>query len=520
MGSTRSTGGTGGRAAHRRRASGRSKVIGAVVAAAVVGGAAFAFTGTAQAAADGGTSLVERSRDLGGAVYTRTSSWDGGYTGQYVVTNETDKTQSDWTLEFDLPAGTRIGSLWNGDHTVKGQHVTVKPPSWSKQLAPGASVTVGFVTSATGQAGDPAGCLINEVTCSAGGGATPRPSGRPTEQPKPTPTPPATAKPTPTPTPTASTPTPPPPPTPTPTPPPAPGAGARFAPYVDTSLHPAYDLLDTAAKTGVKEFTLAFITSGGSCAPLWGGVTDLANDKVAARIGALRAQGGDVRVSFGGAAGHELALNCATAGDLATAYGKVVDQYKLTKVDFDVEGAALPDTAANTRRAQAIAQLQKSHPGLDVSFTLPVMPEGLTQPGVDLLADARKNGVKIGAVNIMAMDYGPAYSGDMGQYAIQAATATQAQIKGVLGLSDAAAWKTVAVTPMIGVNDVTTEIFKVDDATQLVDFAKSKGLGWLSMWSSTRDKQCAAGAVNHADATCSSILQQPLAFTKAFAAYK
>ncbi|MGA5558387.1 cellulose binding domain-containing protein [Streptomyces lavendulocolor] len=507
MGSTRSTDGTGGRATHRRRASGRSKAVGAVVAAAVTGGAAFAFAGTAQAAAVG-------------AVYTRTSAWDGGYTGQYVVTNESDETRSGWTLEFDLPAGTKLGSLWNGDHTVEGQHVTVKPASWNKELAPGASVTVGFVTSAAGKAGDPAGCLIDEAACAAGGGATPQPSGRPTEKPTPTPT--ASAKPTPTAsTPTPSTPTPTPTATtPTPTPPPAQGAGARFAPYVDTSLYPAYDLLDTAAKTGVKEFNLAFITSGGSCAPLWGGVTGLADDKVAAQIGALRAKGGDVRVSFGGAAGRELALNCATAGDLATAYGKVVDQYKLTKVDFDVEGAALPDTAANTRRAQAIAQLQKSHPGLDVSFTLPVMPEGLTQPGVDLLADARKNGVRIGAVNIMAMDYGPAYSGDMGEYAVQAATATQAQLKGVLGLSDAAAWKTVAVTPMIGVNDVTTEIFKVDDATQLVEFAKSKGLAWLSMWSSTRDKQCAAGAVNHADATCSSILQQPLAFTKAFAAYR
>ncbi|MFG3506276.1 cellulose binding domain-containing protein [Streptomyces sp. NPDC047821] len=502
-------GSTGTRTTHRRRASGRTKAIGALVAAGVAAGAAFAFTGTAQAAAVG-------------AAYTRTSAWDGGYTGQYVITNETDKAQSDWTLEFDLPAGTRIGSLWNGDHTVKGQHVTVKPASWNKELAPGASVTVGFVTSAAGKAGDPAGCLINRAACSAGGGVTPQPTGRPTEQPTPTPTPTATGTPAPgatttgspaprpTPTPTAST----------PAPPPAQGSGARFAPYVDTSLYPAYDLLDTAAKTGVKEFTLAFITSGGSCAPLWGGVTDLASDKVAAQVDALRAKGGDVRVSFGGAAGRELALNCSSATELAAAYGKVVDRYKLTKVDFDVEGAALPDTAANTRRAQAVAQLQKSHPGLDVSFTLPVMPEGLTQPGVDLLADARKNGVRISAVNIMAMDYGPAYSGDMGQYAIQAATATQAQLKGVLGLSDAAAWKTVAVTPMIGVNDVTTEIFTVEDATQLVDFAKSKGLAWLSMWSSTRDKQCAAGAVNHADATCSSILQQPLAFTKAFAAYR
>ncbi|WP_411110193.1 cellulose binding domain-containing protein [Streptomyces sp. c-19] len=505
-----------GTSSHRRRASTRTKAVGAVVAAAVVGGAVFALTGTAQAAAVG-------------AAYTRTSSWTGGYTGQYVVTNETSTAQSDWTLEFDLPAGTTVGSLWNGEHTVSGRHVTVKPASWNKQLAPGASVTVGFVTSATGEAGDPANCLINKATCSVGG-TTPTPSGRPTEQPTATASPSATTSPEPTatattsPKPTATTTTAPPTATPTPTPTAtatgAPAGAAKYAPYVDTSLYPTYDLLATADATGVKEFNLAFITSGGSCAPLWGGVTGLGDDKVAAQIGALRAKGGDVRVSFGGAAGHELALNCSSASALAAAYGKVIDQYRLTKVDFDVEGAALPDTAANTRRSQAIAQLQKSHPGLNVSFTLPVMPEGLTQPGVDLLADAKRNGVRVDAVNIMAMDYGPAYSADMGTYAIQAATATQAQIKGVLGLSDAAAWKAVAVTPMIGVNDVTTEIFKVEDATQLVDFARSKGIGWLSMWSSTRDKQCAAGAVNHADATCSSILQQPLAFTKAFAAYK
>ncbi|QIP86364.1 sugar hydrolase [Streptomyces sp. Tu 2975] len=491
-----------GSSTHRRRANVRTKAVGAVVVTAVIGGTAVVLTGTAQAAAVG-------------AAYTRTSTWDGGYTGQYVITNETGEARTDWTLEFELPAGTRISSLWNGEHTVDGQQVTVKPASWNKSLAPGASVTVGFVTSASGKAADPTACLIDEIKCSVDGGATPQPSGRPTEQPTPTPTPTATPtqKPTPTPTATAT-------PTPTPTGAPKPGDAARYAPYIDTSLYPAYDMLDTAAKTGVKEFNLAFITSGGSCAPLWGGVTDLANDKVAAQIGDLRAKGGDVRVSFGGAAGHELALNCSSADDLAKAYGKVIDTYKLTKVDFDIEGAALPDTAANSRRSQAIAQLQKSHPGLNVSFTLPVMPEGLTQPGVDLVADAGKNGVRVDAVNIMAMDYGPAYSGDMGEYAIQAATATQAQIKGVLGLSDAAAWQAVAVTPMIGVNDVVTEIFKVDDAAQLVKFAESKNLGWLSMWSSTRDKQCAGGEKPAADATCSSILQEPLAFTKAFSAYK
>ncbi|MEU8853263.1 cellulose binding domain-containing protein [Streptomyces sp. NPDC053741] len=488
-----------GTSTHRRTASTRTKAVGALVAAAVVGGTVLALTGTAQAAAVGAT-------------YTRASGWTGGYTGQYVVSNDTATVQSGWTLEFDLPAGTKIDSLWNGEHTISGNHVTVKPASWNKDIAPGGSVTVGFVAASGGTAADPQGCLINDAACSADGGTAPEPSGRPTgtptAAPSPTPTDTATAEPTET---TPAEPS---------GPPGGTADGAGFAPYVDTSLYPSYDLLDTASKTGVKEFNLAFITSGGSCAPLWGGVTGLGDDKVAAQIAALRAEGGDVRVSFGGAAGAELALHCSSAAELATAYGKVIDAYGLTKVDFDIEGGALPDSAANSRRSAAVAQLQKSHPGLDVSFTLPVMPEGLTQPGVDLIADAKKNGVAIGAVNIMAMDYGASYSGDMGDYAAQAATATQAQLKGVLGLSDAAAWKAVAVTPMIGVNDVATEIFTVEDATQLVAFAREKGIGRLAMWSGTRDVQCAGGAKPTADATCSSILQEPLAFTKAFGAFR
>ncbi|WP_405629285.1 cellulose binding domain-containing protein [Streptomyces sp. NBC_00016] len=485
---------------HRRRISGRNKMIGGAVAAAVVGGGAVLLGGTAQAAGIG-------------AAYTRTSDWSTGYTAQYVVTNNSGRVKADWKLEFELPAGAKLSSLWNGESTVSGQHVTVSPPKWDTDgLAVGESVTVGFVVNGSA---DPAGCLVDGAQCSADDGATPEPSGRPTQSASPT------TAPSPTATSSASSPA---------TTSPAPStsastgtgttASAGFAPYVDTSLYPAFDLLASVSATGVKDYNLAFVTDGGGCTPKWGGVTDLASDGVAAQIGALRAKGGDVRVSFGGASGSELATTCSSADALAAAYGKAVDAYQLTKVDFDIEGGALPDTAANTRRAQAIAKLQQQHPDLNVSFTLPVMPEGLTQDGVNLLAGAKSAGVGIDTVNIMAMDYGPAYSGDMGTYAEQAATATQAQVKSVLGLSDSAAWKAVGVTPMIGVNDVTSEIFKVDDATQLVAFAKVKGLGPLSMWSATRDKQCAGGAKNYADATCSSIVQADSAFSKAFAAYK
>ncbi|MER6429746.1 cellulose binding domain-containing protein [Streptomyces sp900105245] len=486
---------------HRRRISGRNKAIGGLVAAAVVGGGAVLLTGTANAAGVN-------------AAFTRTSDWSTGYTGQYVVTNNSGATEKTWTLEFDLPAGARLSSLWNGESSVSGRHVTVKPAKWDTDgLAVGKSVTVGFVVDGSG---DPTGCRIDDAQCSADGSATPEPSGRPTRSQSPTATPAPTGSATPTATATPTR-------TATPTPTGSTGSGttasAGFAPYVDTSLYPAFDLVAAADATGVKTYNLAFVTDGGGCTPKWGGVTDLTGDGVAAQIGALRAKGGDVRVSFGGASGSELATTCSSADALAAAYGKAVDAFELTKVDFDVEGGALPNTAANTRRAQAIAKLQKQHPGLDVSFTLPVMPEGLTQDGVNLLADAKANGVRTGTVNIMAMDYGPAYSGDMGTYAEQAATATQAQVKSVLGLSDSAAWKTVAVTPMIGVNDVSSEVFTVGDATQLAGFAKSRGLGGLSMWSATRDKQCAGGTKPTADATCSSVAQDKYAFTKAFATF-
>ncbi|MER7412210.1 chitinase [Streptomyces cacaoi] len=296
------------------------------------------------------------------------------------------------------------------------------------------------------------------------------------------------------------------------------GAGTEFAPYVDTSLQPSYDLVEAAGRTGVKEYTLAFVTSAdGACVPKWGGSQELTGNPVAAQIPKLREKGGDVRVSFGGANGSELGLACNSADDLAAAYGKVVDAFDLKKIDLDIEGAALPDTQANDRRAKAVAALQKSHKGLDVSYTLPVMPEGLTAPGTALLENAKKNRVQVSTVNLMAMDYGTSYDGDMGDYAIQAATAAHKQVGSALGLDDAKAWRALAITPMIGVNDVAVEVFEPSDAEQVRKFADKKGLGGLSMWSATRDRPCPDGPKNEADPTCSSIEQDADAFATAFA---
>ncbi|MFE0628049.1 chitinase [Streptomyces sp. NPDC058864] len=300
-----------------------------------------------------------------------------------------------------------------------------------------------------------------------------------------------------------------------------PVAEVAFTPYVDASRSTAYDLAGAARRTGADGFTLGFVTAGDGCAPTWDGRDGIAHGGLAGRISALRAAGGDVRVSFGGADGTELAGACEDVDGLVSVYGDVIGRYRLTGVDFDVEGDDLADTAANTRRARAVARLQRNAERegrrLSVSFTLPVMPSGLTPEASALLADARRQGVRVDAVNIMAMDYGESYTGDMGRYAIQAATAAHRQLKTLLGLPDTAAWRTLTVTPMIGVNDIEGEVFTLRDAAQLAAFARDKGLGGLSMWSADRDRACEGDTMETAPTRCSGIDQPSLAFARALA---
>jgi hypothetical protein len=301
-------------------------------------------------------------------------------------------------------------------------------------------------------------------------------------------------------------------------------AAAGFAPYVDTTEYPPYNLVSTARQTGVKQFNLAFIVAGGGCTPEWGGTTAIGDNPVAAQIGALRAIGGDVRISFGGEAGEELALTCTTATQLQAAYQQVISAYNVHEVDFDIEGAALGNTAANALRDQALAALQQQDNSLQISFTVPVIPSGLDSGTVAMLAGAVQAGVRISAVDIMTMDYGdgaaPDPGGMMGSYAIDAATAADAQVASVLGISADAAWSKIAVTPMIGVNDVTDEVFTLANARQLEAFAASKHLAWLSMWSAARDTGCSGAAQMAAQPMCSSVAQSPGAFAAALGAYR
>ena len=319
------------------------------------------------------------------------------------------------------------------------------------------------------------------------------------------------------------------------------GIQHAFAPFVDATAWPLPELPALSAASGARAFVLGFVVNDGQtaarpCTPKWGGFDPYVATSaqaaasgqplhLAATIAALRAAGGRVMISFGGAAGTPIAATCPSAETLAQAYAAVSDSYGVTDLDFDIEGTWVADVPSRARRVAALVRLQQMRPDVRVWLTLPVLPTGLDANGVSTLNEAVAGGVTLSGVNVMAMDYGSSAAPDvtrLGDYAIQAATATQGQIRSAFAaagrpITDEAAWSMVGVTPMIGVNDVQTEVFRLAHAQQLAEFAAQHHVGLVSMWSVNRDRPCPGGPSPWAQTACSSIDQSPYAFSAVFA---
>ena len=78
------------------------------------------------------------------ATFTKTSDWGTGYEAKYTITNGTSAATSSWNLQFDLPTGQHVASIWSDPYTTSGQHVTITNASWDGVIAAGASLDVGF----------------------------------------------------------------------------------------------------------------------------------------------------------------------------------------------------------------------------------------------------------------------------------------------------------------------------------------------------------------------------------------
>jgi hypothetical protein len=283
-----------------------------------------------------------------------------------------------------------------------------------------------------------------------------------------------------------------------------------FAPYIDMSKM-ADRLLYIQSQAGTKTLTLAFIVGGSGCVPTWLANSPVASDiTISAAIAKFRAAGGDIVIAFGGYDALELAQTCNDVASLQAAYQAVVDKYKLQVLDLDIEHTAIEDPVSIDRRSQALTGLAAANPGIQINYTLPATPAGLTDLSINLIKSAIKFHTPVAIVNLMTMDYGaPVLTGAMGPDAVAAASAAVCQLKSV-GLN-----ARIGITPMIGVNDSTGETFTLEDAQVVVNYAlaNSNAVTWLAFWSIGRDN---GGCFGQVSPYCSGLPQKDWEFTRIF----
>ena len=300
--------------------------------------------------------------------------------------------------------------------------------------------------------------------------------------------------------------------------------GYVFSPYIDMTGDPAPDLPALVSDSGAHHLTLGFVVTPapGWCSPTWSGyLADPAwgpDAYQAAEVAAFQAAGNAAAVSFGGEYGTEPAEGCTSERALTAAYTTVMAAYHPVRLDFDIEGSDLTDTAATIRRADVLAAIEREQAAagqpLRVSFTLPATPDGLTPAAEQLLAETIARGVRIDYVNLMTMDFGTpgaAQAGGMGIDAADAATGAAQQLASLYpGRTPGQLAHMIGLTPMIGVNDIRSDVFGLADAEHLAAAARSAHVGLVSMWQLARDGSCGPADVG---AACSGVDQRPFAFS-------
>ncbi|MFQ6142427.1 PHB depolymerase family esterase [Streptomyces seoulensis] len=96
------------------------------------------------------------------------STWNTGLTASVTLTNTGAAPVDGWALTFTLPAGQTLTSGWNAVFASSGGTVTARDAAYNATLAPGASTTLGYQATHTGNAGAPASFSLNGALCQVG----------------------------------------------------------------------------------------------------------------------------------------------------------------------------------------------------------------------------------------------------------------------------------------------------------------------------------------------------------------
>jgi hypothetical protein len=299
------------------------------------------------------------------------------------------------------------------------------------------------------------------------------------------------------------------------TPPPTSGGPGlkAVAPYYYTGWGNPPNLTTVMNTTGVKWFTMAFMLNSGNCVPKWDGGRALTGGQDQTAINTIRAAGGDVVVSFGGASGPWLEDACGSASALAGAYQQVINAYGLKAIDIDIEGTPYNNATDQQKTVDALKTIKANNPGITEYITL---GSGTGGPDSSLINRAASSGLVVDGWGIMTFDWGNT-SGNQGQLTTQAADGLKNKLKTAYGWSDADAYKHVGISSMNGITDEHATV-TVNDMKTITAYAQQHQIARLSFWSLNRDRQCPGAYPN--DDTCSGVAQSAYQFTQTIGAYK
>ena len=444
------------------------------------------------------------------------SSWSGGFSGSVTITNTGSQPlaagTNGWRVRLKFPDETTARSTfqsgpWNfvvafaSDGTV-----TLTPQTWAAAVAPGSSATSGF-NGVSVAALEKATSVDTTVQFASSVPATVDPAPTPVVDPTPVTVPPSTfALPT------------------------GGASGFVFSPYKDTSINLNWNTYVASSKvTGTAlpllqtlpsrtpAVTLAFAT--GTCGTeSWNGVKP--DTMASVNVPLFVAQNTNYIIASGGAAG---AFHCSSAEGMRTYINRYASR-NLIGIDFDIEAGQTEQDILNL--VKSVYDVQAEYPNLRFSFTIATLastnggatsaPYGdLNIIGYNTIKALAKYPISNYTINLMVMDYGAAgpqncsigATGkcDMGQSAIQAAKNLTARY----GIAN----DRIELTAMIGLNDVTDEVFSLADNTTMIKWARANGIAGVHFWSVDRDAPC---DLTSASPICSGTNNTAWAYTNQF----